>query len=254
MRLTVIGKSPAWEDAGGACSCYLVEEGDVRLVIDCGNGALAQLRRRIDYTAIDAVLISHLHADHFLDLVPWAYALTLGPSAGQNGKPLLLCPPGSREFFRTVVGAWGSEALIESAFEIQEYEVGSSHRLGEIAIALHPVPHFSLTHAVELTAPGGGRIVYGADCRINETLIDAATGAEVLISEATLAEPDPAPLAERGHMAPSEAGRLAGAAGVGRLVLTHISDQLDQVKALADARAEFGGPVEVAEPGSSWEI
>src|SRR3989442_3938613 len=79
MRLTVLGKSPSLQDAGGACSGYLVEERDTAVVVDCGNGVFSKLRRFRDYTAVDAVIISHLHADHFLDLVPFAYALTYAP-------------------------------------------------------------------------------------------------------------------------------------------------------------------------------
>ena len=79
MRLTVLGKSPSWQDAGGACSGYLLEDGDTAVLVDCGNGVFAKLRQRIDYVDVDAVVISHLHADHFLDLVPYSYALSYAP-------------------------------------------------------------------------------------------------------------------------------------------------------------------------------
>src|SRR5205823_5600261 len=75
VRITVLGKSPAWQDVDGACSGYLVEAGGVRLLLDCGPGVFAKLRRFADYAAIDAVVISHLHADHILDLVPFASGL-----------------------------------------------------------------------------------------------------------------------------------------------------------------------------------
>ena len=70
MRIKVLGKSPAWQDAGGACSGYLLEEGDTTLLLECGNGVFAKLREHVDYTDVDAVLVTHLHADHFVDLVP----------------------------------------------------------------------------------------------------------------------------------------------------------------------------------------
>ena len=79
MRITVLGKSPAWQDAGGACSGYLVEEGETTLLLDCGNGVFGKLREHVDYTDVDAVVISHVHADHFIDLVPYSYALLLTP-------------------------------------------------------------------------------------------------------------------------------------------------------------------------------
>ena len=79
MRITVLGKSPSWQDPGGACSGYLVEETGVVLLLDCGNGVFGKLRSRVDYVDVDVVVISHLHADHFLDLIPYAYALTYSP-------------------------------------------------------------------------------------------------------------------------------------------------------------------------------
>src|ERR687890_784290 len=79
MRLTVLGKSPSWQDADGACSGYLLEDGETAVLLDCGNGVFSQLRKFRDYTQVNAVVLSHLHADHFLDLVPYAYALTYAP-------------------------------------------------------------------------------------------------------------------------------------------------------------------------------
>ena len=69
MLIRVLGKSPSWQDAGGACSGYLITAGDTTLLLDCGNGIFGKLRERVDYTDVDAVLITHLHADHFIDLV-----------------------------------------------------------------------------------------------------------------------------------------------------------------------------------------
>src|SRR5215468_8099433 len=79
VQVTVLGKSPSWQDADGACSGYLVEEAGTSVLLDCGNGVFGKLRRYADYVEIDAVVISHLHADHFLDLVPFSYALRYGP-------------------------------------------------------------------------------------------------------------------------------------------------------------------------------
>src|SRR5680860_997994 len=79
MKLTVLGKSPAWQDAGGACSGYLVAEERTTILVDCGNGVFGKLRGCHDYVDVDAIFISHLHADHFMDLVPYAFALTHAP-------------------------------------------------------------------------------------------------------------------------------------------------------------------------------
>lgn len=255
MRLTVLGKSPAWSDAGGACSSYLLELGSRAVVLDCGNGAFGKLRERIGYRAVEAVVISHLHGDHVLDLVPFSYALTLGPGASEHApKPRLLAPSGATAFFTRLAGTWEDAGLIADAFEIEEYEPGAQLEAGGIALRMHPVPHYGPTHAVEITSPEGGRIVYGADGRYSDELIAAARGADSLIAEATLVEPDPAPPHERGHMSAAEAGRLAKAAGVKRLILTHISDELDPERSCAAAAEAFDGWVEVAREGLIIEV
>lgn len=256
MRFTVLGKSPAWGDAGGACSGYLLEAEDHRAVIDCGNGVFSRLRELVDYAEVDQVLISHIHADHVLDLVPFGYALTIGPDRGERRRPELLLPPGGLDQLRRLVAIWGSDELIDHAFDPREYELDDQLRLGPVGAGLSQVPHFALTHAVRLESPSGGHLVYGADCRAGPELERVAAGADVLLAEATLPDPEPddVPLSRRGHMSAGEAGAVASAAGVGRLVLTHISDQLDPERALAAARACFDGPVEVAAPGSSWEL
>src|SRR6185436_12614693 len=110
VRITVLGKSPAWQDAGGACSGYLVEAGDRCLLLDCGNGVFGKLRAARDFTRVCAVVISHLHADHFIDLVPYAYALAYSHQARAAGhRPVLYAPPGARETFRRITGAWQAE-------------------------------------------------------------------------------------------------------------------------------------------------
>lgn len=267
MRLTVVGKSPAWSDAGGACSGYLVEGDhpgrDGSFLLDCGNGVFGKLRQRIDYRTVEAVVISHLHGDHLLDLVPFSYALTVSPDAAassqsrQSNRPRLIAPRGAEAFFRRLAGTWGDEDLIATAFAIEEYEDRSPFEVCGIAVTAHPVPHFGPTHAIEMRSAdrqSGGRIVFGADGRFSEELIEAARDATVLIAEATLAVADTAPVEERGHMSALEAGRLAERAGVGRLVLTHISADLDLDFALEQAQSSFGGAVEIAAEGSAYEV
>jgi ribonuclease BN (tRNA processing enzyme) len=258
MKLTVLGKSPAWTDAGGACSGYLVEgDSGGAFLLDCGNGVFGKLRDRLDYRVIEAVVVSHLHGDHLLDLVPFAYARTVGPDAVANAsaaRPRLIAPPGADAFFRRLAGTWGDEGLIAAAFEIEEYRPDAAIEVCGVAVCAHPVPHFGPTNAIELRAREGGRIVFGADGRFSDELIAAAADAELLIAEATLAEADTSPVEDRGHMCALEAGRLAERAGVGRLVLTHISDELDLDSALEQARLSFDGPVEVAAEGSTYVV
>jgi ribonuclease BN (tRNA processing enzyme) len=264
MRLTVLGKSPSWQDAGGACSGYLVQEDDTAILIDCGNGVFGKLRERVDYVDVDAVVLSHLHADHFLDLVPFAYALTYAPrqqpvpvdgwpGTASPARPALYAPRGARDTFRRVVGTWGNEDLIEKAFDLKEYEESEEIAVGPLTVSFQGVPHFTDTYAMRLaSANGAGRMVYGADCRPTDALTEFARGSDLMLIEATL--PRPERTGERGHLTPREAGEHGRAAGVRRLVLTHISDELDAEWAREEAASAFQGPVEVAREGAVYEI
>jgi len=264
MRLTVLGKSPSWQDAGGACSGYLLEDGDTSVLIDCGNGVFSKLRRYRDYTRVDAVLLSHLHADHFLDLVPFAYALTYAPrqqpvpvdrwpGTDEPARPRLIAPPGSAETFRRIVGAWGNDDLIDNAFAIEEYEQDTQPRIGPFAFTFRAVPHFKETYAMCVSsADGQGRIVFGADSGPTETLQDFVDGADLVLLEATLPRPERTGM--RGHLTPREAGEHGRAGSAKRVVLTHISDELDMLWARAEASEGFGRPVELAHEGAVFEV
>jgi ribonuclease BN (tRNA processing enzyme) len=264
MRLTVLGKSPSWQDAGGACSGYLVQENGVSVLIDCGNGVFAKLRERIDYVDIDAVVISHLHADHFLDLVPYSYALTYAPrqqpvpvppwpGTDEPARPRLIAPPGARETFRRVVGAWGNDDLIENAFDLEEYEESSRPEVGPLSFEFRSVPHFTETFAIRVASKNGsGQLAYGADTSPSEKLCKFVKGADLLVIEATLPRPERTGI--RGHLTPEEAGQHAREAGVRRVVITHISDELDFTWARTEASRAFGGPVEVAREGAVYTV
>jgi ribonuclease BN (tRNA processing enzyme) len=252
VRITVLGKSPAWQDAGGACSGYLVEAGGRCLLLDCGNGVFAKLRAARDFTDVCAVVISHLHADHFFDLVPYAYALAYSHQARAAGsRPVLYAPPGARETFRRVTGAWQAEDLIEQAFELHEYDPAAELVLDPLRVRFHEVPHFIRTHAVQVRADGGS-FTYGADCRPNDAIVAFARDTDLLMLEATLEQPEDAGC--RGHLTPAEAGAHAQRAGAHRLVLTHMSADHDLAWARTEAEGTFGASVELAREGAVYEI
>jgi ribonuclease BN (tRNA processing enzyme) len=250
FRLTILGKSPSWQDSDGACSGYLVEVGGLRLLIDCGNGVFAKLRRHADYERIDAVLVSHLHADHMLDLVPFAYALTYGPRL-RTDRPQLHAPPGAQLALRRLCGAWNSETLIEDTFELREYDPSRGLELDGVRVRFQAVPHYVPTYALELRGGEGRRLIFGADCGPNDELVDFADGAALLLIEATLLEDSDEP---SGHLTAAQAGVIGRRAGVGRLVLTHFSDQLDPTQIRERAEAAFGRTVDLAGEGETYEI
>ena len=259
MQVTVLGKSPSWQDAAGACSGYLVQEGELQLLLDCGNGVFSKLRSAIDYRSIGEVLISHLHADHFLDLVPFSYALANAVRNGEPGngsgvvhaRPSLRVPAGGHEVLRRIVGSWGSADLIDDAFEITEYRPDDVLTLGPLQVRFREVPHFIRSHAVELASEA--RDLCSAPTALpTRRWSSSLKDADVLMVEATLPTPEQGP--ERGHMTPREAGEHGAAAHARRLVLTHYSDEMDPSWAAAEAADSYGGGVELAYEGAVYDL
>jgi ribonuclease BN (tRNA processing enzyme) len=264
VRVTVLGMSPSWQDAGGACSGYLVEDGDTCILLDCGSGVFGELRRRADYVDVDAVVVSHMHADHFLDLLPYGCALTYAPrqqtepvgswpGTDHPARPQLLLPPGGLETLLTVSDATSLPGVIEQAFAAREYDLDETVAIGGLRVRFQPVPHYIPTNAIEVAShDGAARFTYGADHCPTDALQGFAADSDLLILEATL--PRPESWGSRGHMTPAEAGAEAADCRAARLVLTHISDELDRDWALTEAARAYDGPIEIARSGAVYEI
>jgi ribonuclease BN (tRNA processing enzyme) len=263
LQIIVLGKSPAWQDTNGACSGYLVRENGFNLLLDCGSGVFSKLRRVCDYTELDAVLISHLHADHLLDLVPYGYALTYAPRqqpvpvAGWPGtrwpaRPELHAPPGAVDAFRQLARNWGPDDLIDNAFQIREYEPADSLEIGPMRTRFCEVPHYTRTFAVELTGADGHRLTFSADCAPNDALVEFAADTDLLLIEATLPRPERTGI--RGHLTPREAGEHASRARAKKVVITHYSDELDPDWLRAEAAAGYGAGVELAREGAQFDV
>jgi ribonuclease BN (tRNA processing enzyme) len=213
VKLTVIGSSPAWPNPGGAQSGYLLE-GDGRLLLDCGPGVLGRLREtgRLD---VDAIAITHFHLDHCGDLIPWAWLSAYGP--GSNGqKPELWLPPGGIDECHTFSDFWGVPRMFEGAYELREYEGGTTFDAAGFEVEPHRLPHYTMEAYGFRVSADGKTLAYSGDCAPTRELAELARGADLFLCEATLAEGgrDGTP---RGHLSASE----ALAAADGPVLLTH---------------------------------
>lgn len=273
MRLTVIGCSAAMPRPGGACSSYLVTYGSVNVLLDCGPDSLAVLREEINPRNLDAIIISHLHADHTLDLVPLAYGLKYGPPVGDERKPAggrlaIFVPPGGKVFMKGLAEALegsGRNSDFWAPFEITEYDLDGTLVVGGDAghaqaeylnFRFAPTKHYIPCNAIKASPPGDDPhplLVYGADSAPVESLIRFAHGADMLILESTLDTPEmPVPV---GHMTPRQAGDVAAAAGgVQRLLLTHYWGHILPETMIAEARETFHGPVSVAKERATYIV
>jgi ribonuclease BN (tRNA processing enzyme) len=218
VRLTVIGSSPAWPNPGGACSGYLV---DGRLLLDCGPGVLAKLRDRETWPTVEAIAITHLHLDHWGDLVPWVWGSLFGPG---ETRPALWLPPGSTETLRPTLQLLGNEDMLGRAFDVFEYEPRRPFSAAGLELTAVPVVHYDVA-AFGFRVQGERLLAYSGDTGPCDELVEVGREADLLLCEATLerAELD-GPL--RGHLDPDEAEAAATAAGAKRLLLTHRPEEL----------------------------
>ena len=223
MRLTVIGCSPAWPNAGGAQSGYLVEGPDGRLLLDCGPGVLARLRAHDGgWPNVDAVAITHFHLDHWGALVPWIFGAAFGPGKAA-ARPQLWLPPGGLDRLREHGERMSFVNQIDDAFAPREYDDDVGFDAAGFRVTPHRLDHYSeLTFGLRVQNHNG-TLAYSGDTGPSHRLVELAKDADVFLCEATLREPEPA---ERGHLTEEEAVTAFEESGAKRLVVIHRPDEL----------------------------
>lgn len=253
MRVTVVGSSCSIPRSGRACSSYLVEDRDVAISLDYGTGAFASMRRHTDYDRLDAIVISHMHADHFLDLIPLRYAIRYGNR--RVGRMPLWMPPGGVAMLRSLVAAFASEGsgdFIDDVFDIREYDPDTPLEIGGGRLRFARTTHFVPSYAVRYER-GEQSITYSADTAPDDRVVTLARGTDLFLCEATLREHD-VEEGPRGHCSAAEAAGMAQSAGAKRLALTHYSEEATDVDLAASARTIFTGEVLVADDHAVLQI
>lgn len=261
MRLTVLGCSGSVAAPGVAASGYLVEHDGTSIALDLGNGTFAELQRHLDPLTLDALALSHLHPDHVADVSSLQVHLKYHPSrfwATLAGEPQSRLPVyGPTETATRLAAQYAPSAAelvvtdVSDALDVRPYPASTPAVVGSITLRAAEVLHLCESYATRLEA-GGRSLVYTGDTAWCDSLVSIATGADVLLCEATWLD-DPR-LTPGIHLSGREAGELATAAGVGTLVLTHIAPWTDKDAVLAEARAAFAGTIEVATPGAVYEV
>jgi len=244
VELTVLGCGGTWADPGGATSGYLVREDGFNLWLDCGSGTLSRLEQIVPMSEIDAVLVTHAHPDHFVDLYPCFYGRHYG-GLGAPGLPLF-----SPEGFFDQVGALvssDSRDVMADAFNLLDLRDGADVEVGPFRVRAREMAHIgvhSLGYRIELA--GGPSLAYSGDSGPSEALVELAGDADVLLCEATWQEHMRLlPF----HLSGRQAGEHAAGAGVGRLVLTHIWPSLDKEASRGEASETFPGRIDIAREG-----
>jgi ribonuclease BN (tRNA processing enzyme) len=225
----------------------LIESDGAGLVADLGSGALANLHRSRAAEDVDAVVISHMHADHFIDLIPMRYALKYGPRTNGRKVPLWL-PPGGEAMLRRLVDAFARESphdFLGEVFEVGEYDPNATLRFADVVVRFAPTAHCIPTFAFRFDL-GDASLTYSADTAPSADVVALARGTDLFLCEATLL-PDEGEPAPRGHLSAAEAGALAEKAEVRRLALTHYPVGTSPEELRAGAGSTYSGTLRVVD-------
>jgi ribonuclease BN (tRNA processing enzyme) len=240
---TIVGCAGSFPGPESAASCYLIDTGEFRLVLDVGNGAVGALQRYVGLEQIDAICLSHLHADHCIDMCCWAVAQTMHPDGPRPRIPVY-GPGRTAERLGLALGLEPSSRMTD-AFDFRELTPGTVE-IGPLRVTTaymnHPVETFGFRFEHD-----GQVLAYSADTGPAPELVRLATDADVLLCEASfLDEPGlPADL----HLTARQAGEHAARAGAGQLVLTHLVPWNDPAATLEQAAGAFDGPLTLASTG-----
>jgi ribonuclease BN (tRNA processing enzyme) len=262
MKLTIVGCSGSLSGPDSPASSYLLQapydNRTFSLLLDCGPGAMGALYRYLDPREIDAIALSHLHADHCLDLCGYHVAACYSPNAPWPRRRVYAPANAAARLARACEVTGNNGEISESGPSIAEHfdwrTWQPSQRIGPFTVRTvrveHPVEAYAIR--VQEDVLGGGTLVYSGDTGPSEPLVQLAKGVDLLLVEsAFLDDPDNPPGM---HLSGAQAAALGQDAGVAAIVLTHIPPWHEPDRVLAEATPHFDGPMSLAKPGAVWDI
>jgi ribonuclease BN (tRNA processing enzyme) len=242
MRLTVIGCSGSFPGPDSPASCYLLEAEGFRLVMDMGNGALGVLQRYAGLFGVDAICLSHLHADHCADLGVYLVARKWAPDGPRPPIPVY-GPRGTAE--RVAGFGYESKVAVQARFVFHDLAPGA-FEMGPFRVTADHVDHPVETFGFRVEHDGW-RLAYSADTGECDALVRLAKGVDLLMCEASYLEGPANPA--NVHLTARQAAEYASRAGVGQLLLTHLVPWNEQARTLAEATGPYDGPLSLARTG-----
>jgi ribonuclease BN (tRNA processing enzyme) len=243
VRITVLGCSGSVTGPDSPASGYLLTaDGAPPLVIDFGGGVLGSLQRHADPSSVQ-ILLSHLHADHCLDLPGLFVWRRYHPKAPAKGRALMYGPKDTWARLAQASSPHGGEFDdFTDVFDVHVWTDGEAAKFGSLTVLPRLVCHPTEAYGLRVTDESGAVFVYSGDTAPCDAVVDLARGADVFMCEASWTHaPDDRP--KNLHMSGTEAGLVAAAAGVGELLLTHIPPWTSREDVITEAKAAFNGPV-----------
>jgi ribonuclease BN (tRNA processing enzyme) len=243
MELTVLGAGPAYSDRQGAIGAsYLIRHGATQLVLDLGHGTFSQLASTVEPSTLDGLVVSHLHPDHFVDLVPMRHYLRWEFEPGRRLRIV-----GPRDLANRLDSLHAQPGFSDAAFDTEPL-AETSFRIGSIDIVARKVLHTDDSYAFRLsTEEGPHGFVYTGDCGRASDLDPLIHPGDVLLSEVSFGPGPGDPGAA--HLDGPSVGALAARTGTRRVLLTHLMMNHDRAETIESVCGEFDGPVELVDPG-----
>lgn len=243
MKLTVLGNNGTYPKVNGACSAYLISEGSYNLLIDVGNGSLAKLQNVCDLGSINAIILSHLHFDHFADIIPLRYALETRRSKGETIQPVHVYLPSAPRWLLKELSANDVFTLhqIQDRFQVTD---------GPLAMMFRKVVHTVPSYAVRIEN-GSSSFVYSSDTAVCNSLVSIAKDADVFLCEASYIGENASQAGH--HLSALSAGYIASSAKVRRLLLTHLPND-GEVQLIVREAAQVFGNVQATELLASYMV
>ncbi len=262
ITLTVLGCRSGAPDAGSPCSGYVLTSGAGSILVDCGSGIAAALARSGLDEGLRGVVVTHVHADHSLDLVALAYGRRF-PRPHAERLPLWL-PDASLDRVDRLDDLFGIPTLpdlarpIAQSFDVRPLRLDGAHEIEVmpgLRMAAFPARHAVPSAALRFSCESG-TIAFSSDTSWTEGVLQAADHADLFVCEATYLEATEQELEGHGHLTAELAGRLAAEASVRHLLLTHLSSWRDAEATLAVARSAAPGMahISLARPGATWTV
>jgi ribonuclease BN (tRNA processing enzyme) len=248
MRLTVLGAGPAYTDyPGGIGASYLLALGETRLVLDLGQGTFTRLAGALEPSSVDALVVSHLHPDHFVDLVPLRHYLRW-----EFNPPRRMRVVGPRDLPNRLDALHADPGFSAAAFDTEPLSVGH-FTVGAFEVEAGKVRHTPDSHAFRVSwGVGTPGFVYTGDCGHAEDIDPLVRPGDTLLSEVSFG-PEPGD-PDAAHLDGPSVGKLAARTGVKRVLLTHLGMGHDRAATVASVERLFSGPVELVELGSEYSI
>ena len=242
FTLTVLGSSGGYAAPGNACSGYLVEGDGFRLLMECGPGSLANLQEHVRLTDVDAIIASHMHPDHWIELPVLRNALRY--ILHRTGVPVYV----TEETRSQAVPLCGGED--DPTFLWHTVAAGDELEIGPFRVRTSRTDHPPETLAIRLDH-GDRSLAFSADTGPGWSFAELGTGITLALSEATVLEENRELVAGL-HLTAHEAGHGAQRSEVERLLLTHQTPGSDLERFRAEAADAYGAPVLVASPGATF--